>query len=572
MTRSYDGSVSLGSRLLARLAGLPARHTSQVMVDRDLRVPMPDGVELLADRYFPEDTDRPPIILVRSPYGRSHLMGAVGRIFAERGYQAVVQSTRGTFGSGGTFDPFRHEARDGKTTLAWLAAQPWFGGSVGMFGPSYLGFVQWAAAADGPGFLKALVPCIGPSEFRTAIYGGEAFSFDTTLTWMDFLAHQEAPGVRVLGALITQRRRLARAFAHLPMNEADRFATGHRIAFYQDWLAHAEPGDAYWQAVDHRGAISAATAPVHIVAGWYDLFLPQQIADYMALAKAGVPCRLTVGPWTHVSPDGARTMVKEALAWFDLYLRSEPAGTTGRPGPPSPPVRVYLMGAKRWIDLDEWPPPSSAVRWHLQPAGGLARSLPPESSPDEFTYDPTDPTPSVGGIVMGPHAGPRDNRKLELRADVLTYTSEPLDSDLDVIGPVAAELHVRPGLSHTDFFARVTDVEPGGRSINVCDGLVRLWPGRFPTQGDGSLQVTIDLWPTAYSFRQGHRVRLQVSSGAHPRYSRNPGTGEPLGTAVSFQSAHQTIFHDAAHPSALRLPEWASTGSPARDLAVAARS
>jgi len=396
--------------------------------------------------------------------------------------------------------------------------------------------------------LKALVPCVSASQFRSAIYSGEAFSLDTVLSLAYFTQQQKASPLRMIRAVMTQRRGLARAFAHLPLNEADRLATGQRVKFYQEWLQHNEPGDAYWQSIDYSDRVPTVTASVSLVAGWYDVFLPQQLADYVGLRKAGIQCRLTVGPWTHISPSGAGVMIKEGLAWFSACLKGE---TDVRS---MPPVRVFLMGAKRWLDLPDWPPPASPTRWHLQPSAELGPDAPAQSSPDEFTYDPANPTPSVGGIVQGSHAGPKDNRKLESRPDVRTYTSTPLASDLDVIGPVAVDLHVRSSLDHTDFFARLCDVEPGGRSINVCDGLVRLWPGRYPKENDGTLHIKVDLWPTAFSFRKGHRLRLQLSSGSHPRFSRNLGNGEPLATAVSYRMAKQAVFHDPQHPSALLLP------------------
>ena len=546
--------MSLGSRILARLAGLPPAHTHRVGVERDLRVRMPDGVELLTDRYFPQGTDHPPIVLIRSPYGRRQVTGALGRIFAERGYQAVVQSTRGTFGSGGEFEPFRHEAADGRATLKWLAAQPWFSGGVGMFGGSYLGFVQWAAAVDGPPFLKALAPSITASQFRSLVYTGEAFSLDTTLRWMYQLQHQEQPLWRLLRAMSSQARALKPAFEHVPLHEADRIAVGRPVKFFQDWLQHNQPGDPYWTSIDYRQGVSEVTAAVNLAGGWYDLFLPEQLADYVTLRSAGFAPRLTVGPWIHVSLAAVPTGLREGLAWFDAHLRGDKSPL------PSSPVRVFMMGSKRWLDLADWPPPAKSRRWYLQPARGLATEPPPGSEPDQYEYDPADPTPSVGGAVFGSHAGSKDNRKLESRSDVITYTTAALDRDVEVIGPVSAELFVKSSLEHTDFFARLCDVQPGGRSMNVCDGLVRLWPERYPKEGDGISRIRLDLWPTAYAFRRGHRLRLQVSSGAHPRFSRNPGSGEPLGTAITFKKARQSIFHDPAHPSALYLPLWSGPG------------
>jgi putative CocE/NonD family hydrolase len=160
----------------------------------------------------------------------------------------------------------------------------------------------------------------------------------------------------------------------------------------------------------------------------------------------------------------------------------------------------------------------------------------------------------VGGAAMSANAGPKDQRALEARPDILVYTSAVLDHDLEVIGPVRAELFVKSSLEHTDFFARVCDVDPSGRSINISDALVRLVPGRPGRESDGTLRASVDLWPTAYRFKRGHRIRAQVSSGAHPRWARNPGSGEPLATAKTLCAADQAVFHDPAHPSAVILP------------------
>ncbi len=216
------------------------------------------------------------------------------------------------------------------------------------------------------------------------------------------------------------------------------------------------------------------------------------------------------------------------------------------------------MGARRWLDLPDWPLPATPTRWYLRPGGALGSEPPttsaPDTSPDTCRYDPADPTPSVGGIVLTPDAGPRDNRRLEARPDVLTYSTAPLASELEIVGPVSVELHIASSREHTDFFVRLCDVLPNGRSLNLCDGQVRLWPGRFPSAADGTMRLAIDLWPTAHRFARGHRVRLIVASGAHPRFSRNPGTGEALGTAVTLAAADQAIYHDADHPSCVVLP------------------
>lgn len=244
--------------------------------------------------------------------------------------------------------------------------------------------------------------------------------------------------------------------------------------------------------------------------------------------------------------------LRESIAWFRAHLLGERSRLR------QSPVRVLIMGTNEWRDLPEWPPAGyGAQRWHLQAGGGLATAIPAESEPDHYRYDPADPTPAVGGSSLSQNSGPKDNRALEARPDVLCYSSASLDRDVEAIGPVSAEIYVQSSLAYTDFFVRLCDVAPFGKSVNVCDGLLRLIPGRPLPQADGSLKVVIDLWPTAHRFRRGHHIRLQVSSGAHPRFARNPGSGEPLATATTLVAAEQTVYHDPAHPSAVILPVMA---------------
>ena len=541
--------MSISSRLIARLAKLPSAETHDVAVDKNVQTPMPDGVVLLADHYYPRRGPKRPTVLLRSPYGRGNIFGLLfGRPFAERGFQVFIQSCRGTFGSGGTFDPFHQERADGLATVEWLKKQDWFNGQLATFGPSYLGLVQWAIAQEAGPVLQAMSTWVTSAEFRSITYPGESFWFESAFGWTNQIMTQEGSPLALILAMVAGQKKLEPAFARLPLNEMDQMTLGQRVQFWQDWLVHNQPGDEWWMRTDYTATVPQVTAPNYMGGGWYDIFLPQTIRDYRTLVEAGRNPYLIIGPWTHTDLRYFGLMVKDVLAWFRAQLLGDRSGLRELP------VRIFVMGANQWRDLPEWPPADSKPQhWYLHPGKLLSREAPPESAPDRYRYDPADPTPGIGGPALSANSGPKDQRILEARPDVLVYTSAVLDGDLEVIGAVRAELFVQSSLEHTDFFARLCDVNPSGKSINVCDALVRLVPGGPARQPDGTFPVCIDLWPTAYVFKRGHRVRLQVSSGAHPRWARNPGSGEPLATATKLVAADQTVYHDPAHPSAVIL-------------------
>jgi uncharacterized protein len=545
--------MTFASRFLGQALKLPPVASRDIDVQRELRVRMPDGAVLLADRYAPRARPwplrpPPPLVLVRSPYGRRRIWGLMfGRMFAERGFQAVIQSCRGTFGSGGTFDPFGPDERDdGLATVAWLREQPWYPGSFGTCGPSYLGMTQWAIAADAGEELAAIAVQVTTADFRAPFYPGGSFSLDTALTWLCQIAGQERPLATLRGRLAERDRRPL--LNHLPLRDLDRLATGRGVSYWQDWLEHEAPGDEFWKGRGPVGKLDEVSAPVSMVSGWHDIFLPLQVRDYAALRAAGREPYLLIGPWRHADQQSVQAWLEDTLAWMRAYLAGDPVGL--RPQP----VRVFVTGADEWRDLPVWPPEGRPHRWHLHPGGMLAQEAPPAADPDSYTYDPGDPTPNLAGPVGLSGRARVDNRSLEARPDVLTFTSAPLAGDLEVAGEVVADLFVSSDREHTDFFARLCDVDAAGASVNICDALLRLAPGRPKRQPDGTIRARIPLWPAAHRFRRGHRLRLQVSSGAHPRYARNPGTGEPLGTAVRLVPARQQVFHDPGHPSALLLP------------------
>jgi len=542
--------MTLLSRLLAARLGLPPALTSDVTVHRDARVRAPDGTVLMTDAYVAAPGRPLPVILLRTPYGRRGESGLIGRVFAERGYHAVVQSCRGTFGSVGRLD-YDAEAADGRAAADWIVEQPWSDGTIGMFGPSYLTFTQFALASTRPPQLKAMALAVWPAERRAYNYPGGAFALDR-LAWAYTLEHQEKPLAFL--RMRRQHKALAPAYGHLPLRDADTVAVGYPVGYFQDAIEHDKPGDPYWTPSDFRWVLKDLGVPVTLLTGWYDVALPQMLADYQQLRDGGQRVQLTIGAWHHTSRDLVRQEFADAFDWFGTHLLGR-APATGRAE-----IRLEVMGGGGWRDLAEWPPAGIVQRWHLHPDGVLAPDAPTESEPDRYLYDPADPTPAVGGTSVM-HCGPRDNRALEARPDVLTFTSAPAQAPLVITGPVTVELFAGSSRPHTDFFARLCDVGPDGTSVNITDGIRRL------DDATGQpLLVTIELWPTAHQFRPGHRIRLQVSSGAHPRYTRNLGGGEPLATAVTLRTAQQAVYHDPAHPSAVLLPLVSNGTGPTRLL------
>lgn len=540
--------MTLFSRFAAKLVKLPPAQTTDVSVERDLAAKMPDGAVLLADRWYPTDaSDGRATVLIRTPYGRT-LMGPLGRLYAERGYQVVIQSCRGTFGSEGEFEPVRHEQADGHATLEWVAAQPWFDGRLVMWGASYLGTTQWAVAEDPPNYLKALDLQVTTSKFDTIVYPGQSFALEMALLWLYQTKHQERGLGTVLLKQLRANRVISRTANVLPLGKADTATLGEASPVFQHWLEHDAPGNPWWDDIDFGRRLDRIP-PASLVAGWYDVFLPDQIADYEALRQAGRSARITIGPWTHNSPGLFGEGIRDGFDWFNKQLGER------RGKEPRAPVRVYVMGLKKWREFSLWPPAGETQRWYLGRWGTLSTEPPEASASDHFHYNPHDPTPSVGGASLNfATSGRRDQRRREHRHDVLTYTSAVLADDVTVIGPLQATLYLRSSLEHTDFFVRLCDVSPHGKSDNLSDGIIRLRPGSVEKDDDGVFRLAISMWPTANTFRAGHRIRLQVSSGAHPLYARNAGTGEPLATGTNLRSADQEVFHDATRPSCITLP------------------
>jgi uncharacterized protein len=519
--------------------------TNDVKIERDVRVTMPDGVELLTDVYHPVGVEDAPTILERTPYGRAGPSGTgFGPMLAARGYRYVLQASRGTDGSGGSHSYFE-EVPDGRATADWIAEQSWFEGNLGTYGGSYMGYTQWALASTRPPYLKAMAVALCGTVRRFAWYPGGSYALEIIIPWDMGAVNFNKPQQRAVAdlspqAIARQMATLKAGFDHLPLGDAIKFLSGEDLPLFHDQLAHNEPDDPYWAPLDFSTMLATWEVPTLLVDGWQDYQCPQMLDDYRALRAAGTPAWIRIGAGGHIDGGGEGGMTEAPLLWFDTHLK----GMTGLL--PERTVTVEVLGeGGGWREYETWPPPSTATPWFLHPQGRLSTDAPPVAQePDRFRYDPADATPSIGGIGMLT-GGSRDNRDLEARPDVLVYTGDVLDRALEIVGPVHADLHVSSSLDHTDFFVRVCDVHPDGRSMNVCDGLQRFTPSMITRATDGSFRASVKMWPTAYKFAPGHRVRVQVSSGSHPVYARNLGTGESVFTATTMQAADQAVFHDS---------------------------
>jgi putative CocE/NonD family hydrolase len=527
---------------VSRLLRLPP-PTTDFTICRGLTVGMRDGVDLVADHYIPTTSNPAGTLLVRGPYGRGWpLSNLFGGVYASRGYHVVIQSVRGTFGSGGAFTPMVNEVADGADTVAWLRDQRWFTGSFATIGMSYLGFTQWALLQDPPPEMKAAVITVGPNDFSAASWGTGSFTLNDFLGWSDEVSHQEDPGrARALVRQVQARRRVARATGELPLGEAGRALLGTGAPWYESWLQPPDGKQSFWKAIRLTEALDRGSVPVLLVAGWQDLFLEQSVQQFAHLRRRGVTTALTVGPWNHsqVMTKGAPTVIRESLEWLDGKLAG---GRTARHSP----VRAYI-NHHGWVDLPDWPPPMPERVVYLQPAGRLADEPPAATAPaSTFTYNPADPTPTVGGRVLSPEGGYRNDARLADRADVLDFTGDPLQADLYVVGSPVVELWRSCDNPYNDVFVRVSEVDSKGRSRNVTDGFRRL------TTQSGLVRIELDA--VAHRFRSGSRIRVLVAGGSHPRYARNLGTDEPPVSGRRLASATHTVHHGDGGLSRLVLP------------------
>jgi putative CocE/NonD family hydrolase len=538
--------MSFTSRIIGKLDKLPPARTHDIELIEDIEIKMPDGISLLADRYIPRQIQNPPLLLCRTPYGRKGLYGVLfAELFAERGYQVLIQSCRGTMGSGGIFRPNSQEHADGLATIKWMKEQDWYPGKFGTVGASYIGYTQWAIGDKAGSDLASMVLLITASTFTNNFYMGNSFSLEGHLTWCNMMKDAESK-IRHFPLPF----KVNRIIHDLPLINLDEKLAGKRLPAWRDVIENSEPPYKWWASTDRRDKVSNVKTKANFVSGWWDIFLPWMLEDYLNLKKRGHKPYLTIGPWQHASPSGMAKGLRQSITWHDAYLRNDKKSLRKNP------VRIFVMGTGIWKEFSAWPPKKSKPEpWYIHADGSLSTDMPINSDPDIYVYNPIAPTPnSKGGVGLTGAWGQKDMKKIEDRNDVLVYTSKALEKDCEIIGPVEVELYVKSSIKNTDFLARLCDVYPQGRSLNVCDGLQRLRPKDMKQAKDGYVRVRIRLWPTAYCFRKGHRLRVHIASGAHPRWARNTGSGEPIATAEKLIAAHQEIYHDPKHRSAIILP------------------
>ncbi|HET8549586.1 MAG TPA: CocE/NonD family hydrolase, partial [Bryobacteraceae bacterium] len=523
------------------------------------RVPMRDGVRLNGALYRPPGADPLPVLVVRTPYGTAPDLPPGYELFLGYGYGVFVQHVRGRGGSEGSFRPLRQERTDGRDTVEWVARQKWCDGRVGMLGASYLGITQWKAALEQPPSLKAISPVMsGYDEYFDRFYSrGGALKPGHRLSW---LAQNLRPPGTPEPPFDTYTR-------HLPLRTADRAATGRTIEFWQEALNHPSR-DLWWRAVSTADQLDRVQVPVFIIGGWYDNFVESDLAAFEALSARANVHRVLIGPWPHAvnmrfpavdfGRDAVAPIRRLQAEWFNQRIRGV------LPATPPAPVRIFVMGANRWRDENEWPLARTRYTAFYLASGNVLASEPRAGdTPARFTFDPARPVPTMGGAVCcTPRIfpwGPMDQRPIESRGDVLVYTTPALDSDIEVTGAVRAVLWVSTNAPDTDFTAKLVDVYPDGRVINLCDGILRLRYRQSLEQpvfmkANDVARIVIQAGVTSNLFKAGHRVRVEISSSNFPRFDRNSNTGGRIADERQFRKAAQTVWQGPQRPSHILLP------------------
>jgi putative CocE/NonD family hydrolase len=534
-----------------------------------------DGAVLSTDLYLPAESDRAPVLLCRTIYdNQMPLYVEWAHRFAQAGYAAAIQDCRGRYDSDGVWEPYIHETEDGFDTLEWIGRQPWCDGNIGTFGISYVGFTQILPAPLGSEYLKAVMPIANQEDNFGHLWINGLYQLQIGIYFFQMGRH-------TMQDTSARRMDLEPIYARLPVaNALDDIGNSLPL---KEFLAHPT-FDEYWKSYSMKGRYGEIGVPAHFITGWYDNLVHEQFKLFTAwraqarTSTAREQTKILVGPWSHyeigMRPTIGPELPSEAeidlpalhVRWYDQRLRGLETGIDDEP-----PLKLWVMGDNEWRFENEWPLARTTFTQLYLGSEGTANSLRgngylafdsarASAATDAFAYDPSAPVPTVGGqSLFLVNTGPRDRRALEEREDVLVYSSDQLEQEIEVTGPVELCLYAATSARDTDFSAALVDVHPDGRALIVVEGIVR---ARYrdsleePTliEPGAVCRYRIDLWETSHVFKVGHRLRLEISSSNFPRFDRNLNTGGPIGFEDRYENARQTIFHDAEHPSHLLLP------------------
>ncbi|KAK0614623.1 X-Pro dipeptidyl-peptidase-domain-containing protein [Immersiella caudata] len=541
-------------------SSLPAESTSYTV--ESLRIPIGNNVHLAADLYQPLAPSPPKgTVLIRTPYGIGIAMAiAHARPLAARGYQVLLSSCRGTNDSEGDLDPGRNEAADGQAVLKWMREQPWYTGSFAALGASYIGYVQWALLSETPPpDMRAAAIYTGPHDMSQFIWGTGALD-SNVFAWSDFTTRQMRGDsqLSIILSLRSQQAALRPIFDSLPLIGTtnkyfqDRYATD-MPPWLEKTIAHPDLTHEHWKPLQHGHALERANLPILLTSGWYDLIFPQVMEQYEVLSRRGCNVALTIGPWSHFESGTGFNVLSETYNLFEEHLSNKPGANLRKS-----PVRVYITGMNQWLNLHKWPPTPKGHELFLSSDKTLSPQKPtagdiPNST---FTFDPSDPTPFVGTPALFDQGGlqRKPDTALSERHDVLSFTTDPLeDDDLEICGKPVLSLFHTSDHPHVDLLVVLSEVDAAGVSRPISERYMRLKNAGEDHTASGTPRK-VELLDCAHVFRKGNRVRVMIAGGSHPRYLRNLGTGEALGTSERMEKAVHSVGHRVGAESRLVLP------------------
>jgi putative CocE/NonD family hydrolase len=552
-------------------------RSEEIRIQRHLAVPMRDGVKLYGDLYRPKREGKFPVLVVRTPYGvqRDGMQQPLIK-FAQQGYAAFIQDVRGRYESEGKWDPFRSEGPDGYDTIEWAAKQPWSNGKVGLEGGSYLGHVQWRAGTQSPPSLVTMFPQVASTSiYRNWLAQGGAFRLSFNYGWgvVRMPDRIMLPQYWHSGGFAPDELKYEKILLHLPLNDIDLESGGYSVPHFRDWIKH-QSYDKYWQSISDEEVFEKVKVPVHTSGGWFDIFLNGTINGFTGMRRKGGTeqarreSKMIIGAWGHgasrkfgdvdFGPTAYRDFHERQLRWYNHYLKGEDNGIDREP-----PIEIFYMGVNKWQQAQDWPLPGTKFTpYYLAGSHGLSASKPGSAATDQYSYDPNNPVPTLGGnncCGTPTAAGPKDQRPIESRPDVLGYTSDVLQDPVAIAGPVRMKLAAATDGRDTDWMIKLIDVHPDGFAMNIAEGILR---ARFRNglekmdllQPNQVYEFDIDMAGTANVFQKGHRIRVDITSSNFPQFDRNPNTGEDLGASARVRTARQTIHSGGAKASHIVLP------------------